>query len=65
MGDRKRAREVAEEDGAGLQRRDEDRVLVAVDLRQLSTQLDDAAADLVARQVDLPDRVAVGRETRG
>jgi hypothetical protein len=65
VGDGERAREVAEEDGARLQRRDEERLAVAVRERQLRAELGDAAPDLVPRQVDLPDRVAVRREPRG
>jgi hypothetical protein len=60
--DGQRPREVGEEDGTRLQRRDEERLPPRVRLRQLLTELGDAAADLAARQVDLPDRVAVGGE---
>ncbi|HUQ21883.1 MAG TPA: hypothetical protein VM049_02615 [Gaiellaceae bacterium] len=62
---RQGAREVCEEDRAGLQRRDEQRLAVPVRLRQLVAELNDPPADLVAGQVDLPDGVAVGRETAG
>jgi hypothetical protein len=60
-----RPREVGEEDGARLQRRDEQRLAAGVRLREVGAELCDAAADLLARQVDLPDRVAVGGEAAG
>ena len=65
MGDRERARQVGEEDGARLERRDEERLEARVRLGELDAELGDAAADVAARQVDLPDRVAVGREPAG
>jgi hypothetical protein len=63
--DRQRAREVGEEDGTRLERRDEQRLAARVGLRQLGAELDDTAADVLAGQVDLPDRVAVGLEGGG
>ena len=63
--DRQRTREVGEEDGAGLQRRDEQRLAARVRRGQLGAELADAAPDLVAGQVDLPDRVTVGLEQAG
>jgi hypothetical protein len=62
MRDRQRPREVGEEDGAGLERRDEQRLAAGVRLCQLRAELADPAPDLVAGQVDLPDRVSIGRE---
>ncbi len=63
--DRQRAGEVGEEDGARLERRDEQRLTPGVRGGQLAAELGDPAADLVAGQVDLPNRVAVGREEAG
>ena len=65
MRDRQGAGEVGEEDGAGLERRDEQRLAARVGGGELGAELADAARDLVAGQVDLPDRVAVGREQAG
>jgi hypothetical protein len=59
MGDRERAREVGEEQRARLERRDENRLAAGIGLRELPAELRDAAADLAAGQVDLPDRVPV------
>jgi hypothetical protein len=53
--DLERAREVGQEDEARLQRRDEDRVDVDVVTCDLRRELPDAAADLLAREVDLAD----------
>ena len=63
--DRQGAREIGEKDGAGLERRDEQRLAAGIRLGQLGAELVDAAADLVAGQIDLPDGVAVGREATG
>ncbi len=65
MRDRQRPREVGEEDDARLQRRDEQRLAADVGRSKVDAELRDAASDLVARQIDLPDRVAVGREAPG
>jgi hypothetical protein len=62
---RQGTREIGQEDGARLQRRDEERLPAAIGLRQVGTELGDAAADLLTGQVDLPDRVPVGREAGG
>jgi hypothetical protein len=59
--DRKRAREVDEEDDAGLERGDEQRVPALVDERELPAELTDALCDLLAREIDLADRVGCGR----
>jgi hypothetical protein len=48
-----RSREVGEEDEAGLQRGDEQRILVAIVARDLGPEFRDAAADLCAREIDL------------
>jgi hypothetical protein len=53
--DLERAREVGQEDEARLQRRDQDGVGVRVVERDLGRQLANAAADLLAREVDLAD----------
>ena len=63
--DRQRSREIGEEDGARLERRDQQRLAAGVGLGQLGAQLADAAADLVTGQVDLPDGVTVGCERAG
>jgi len=63
--DRQRPREVGEEDDARLQRRNEQRLAADVGRSKVDAELRDAASDLVARQIDLPDRVAVGREAPG
>ena len=65
MRDRQGTGQVGEEDGAGLERRDEQRLTIRVGGSQLGSELDDASTDLLAGQVDLPDRVAVGREQAG
>jgi hypothetical protein len=65
VGNRQRAREVGEEDGARLERCDEQRLALGIGGCELLTELDDAAGDLLPGQVDLPDRVAVGREETG
>ena len=62
MRDRQGAGEVGEEDGAGLERRDEQRLAAGVGVRELDAELPDPVLDLAAGQVDLPDRMAVGRE---
>jgi hypothetical protein len=49
------AREVGQEDEARLQRRDKDRIEVDVVTCDLRRELPDAAADLLAREVDLAD----------
>ena len=53
--DRQRAGEIREEDGAGLERRDEQRVAALVGGRDLATELRDATRNLLAREVDLPN----------
>jgi len=63
--DRQGAREVGEEDGARLERRDEQRLEARVRIGELNAELVDPALDLVTGQVDLPDRVAVGSEQAG
>ena len=63
--DRQGAGEIGEKDGAGLERRDEQRLAARVRVGQLGAELADPAPDLVARQIDLPDGVAVGREPAG
>jgi len=63
--DREGAREVGEEHGARLERRDEQRLEACVRLSELDAELVDPALDLLTGQVDLPDRVAVGSEQAG
>jgi hypothetical protein len=62
---RQRAREVGEEDGARLQRCDEQRLAAGVGVGELAAELRDAALDLAACEIDVPDRVAVGGEASG
>jgi len=53
--DRRRAREIGEEDKAGLERRDEQRLEAVVVGRDLRSELRDAALDLLVAEVDLAD----------
>jgi hypothetical protein len=53
MDDVDRAREIGQEDDAGLQRRDEQRLTPLVVSRDLPAQLPDAPLQLLAREVDL------------
>jgi hypothetical protein len=62
--DRQGAGEVGQEDGARLERRDEQRLAARIGLGKLGAELRDPAADLVAGEVDIPDRVS-GRRERG
>jgi hypothetical protein len=62
VGHGQRAREVGEEDGARLERRDEQRFAARVGLCQLLPELGNPAADLLAGQVDVPDGVSVCRQ---
>jgi hypothetical protein len=63
--DRQRTGEVGQEHHARLQRRDEEGVAARECLRELRAQFADATVDLLSGQVDLPDRVALGRELPG
>jgi hypothetical protein len=63
--DRQGPREVGEEDGARLQRRDEERLAAGVRLGELRPELGDAPPDLRAGEVDLPDRMTVRDELGG
>jgi hypothetical protein len=65
VGDRERPRQVGEEDDARLQRRHQQRVFPGVGGRELGPELPDATLDLLAGEVDLPDRVSVRRELAG
>jgi hypothetical protein len=58
MRDRNRTREVGDEDEARLQRRDEQRLQAVVVADDLAPELADACRQLLAREVDLADRVA-------
>ena len=62
MRDRQGAREVGQEDGARLEWRDEQRLSARIGFGELRAELGDAAADLRAGQIDVPDGVSVGRE---
>jgi hypothetical protein len=60
-----RARQVGQEDDARLQGGDQQRVPARVPMRELGAELLDPARDLVAGEIDLPDRVPGGRELAG
>ena len=60
MEDRQRARQVGEEDDAGLERRDEQRLEPVVFACQLCPDLPDARADLGSAEVDLADPAVCG-----
>ena len=62
MRDRQGAGEVAEEDGARLERRDQEWLAARIRLGELRAELGDAAADLGAGQVDIPDGMSIRRE---
>jgi len=55
--DRKRAREVGEEEDARLQRGDENRLAALVVAGDLDAELRDACLDLTGREVDLTERL--------
>jgi hypothetical protein len=63
--DGQRAREIGQEDDARLQRRHEERLPSGERGGELLAELRDAAGDLLPRQVDLPDRMAVRRKLTG
>jgi hypothetical protein len=60
--DPQRPREIGQEDGARLERRDEQRLEAGVGLGELLAELGDPPADLLAAQVDIPDGVSVRRQ---
>jgi hypothetical protein len=62
VGNRKGSREIGQEDGARLQRRDEQRLAPCVRFGELCAELGDAATDLRTGQVDVPDGVSVCRQ---
>jgi hypothetical protein len=62
MRDGQRAREVGQEDGARLERRDEQRLAPCIRSGELSAELGDAATDLRTGQVDVPDGMSVCRQ---
>jgi hypothetical protein len=62
MRDRQGAREVGEEDGTRLERRDQQWLASCVRRGKLGAELGDAPTDLGARQVDIPDGMSVRRE---
>jgi hypothetical protein len=55
MGNPDRAREIRDEDEAGLQRRDEQRFESVVVARDVAAELADACLQLLAREVDLAE----------
>jgi hypothetical protein len=65
MRDRQGAGEVGEEDGARLQRRDEQRLAACIRIGELCAELADAATDLRTGQVDIPDGVSFRCQGRG
>jgi hypothetical protein len=60
--DRNRAREVGDEDEAGLQRRDEQGLAAAVIGRELGPELGDASPDLTRAEVDVSDALVRAQE---
>ena len=56
MQDRQRTREICQEDGARLERRDEERLEGLEVRREEPAELCDTGRDLLAGEVDLPDR---------
>ena len=57
------ARQVRDEDEAGLQRADEERLAAGVVAGDLLAELRDAGRDLLGGEIDLPDRIDVeGRQ---
>jgi hypothetical protein len=58
--DRQRPRQVGEENDAGLQRRDEQRLELLVIAGDLSAQLRYPGGDLAGRQVDVADGRVLG-----
>lgn len=58
MGDRERSREVGQEDGARLERRNEQRIASCIRLGDLLAELADPSTDLRTGQVDIPDGVS-------
>jgi hypothetical protein len=62
MRDRESAREIGQEDGARLERCDQQRLSARIGLGDLRAELGDAAADLLAGQVDIPDGVSLRRQ---
>jgi hypothetical protein len=60
--DPRRARELADERDAGLQRADEERLVAGVVARELGTDLADAGADLVGVEEDLTDALVACRQ---
>jgi hypothetical protein len=59
VGDLQGTREVGQEDGTRLERRDEQRLASCVRLGELGAELDDPPTDLRTGQVDVPDGVSV------
>ena len=59
MNDRSRPREVGQEDEAGLQQPDENRLATGVVLGDLPAELGYPGSDLLCREVDRADAVAV------
>jgi hypothetical protein len=59
------AREVGEEDEAGLQAADQDRLAAGVVVADLLAELCDPGRDLVGGEVDLADPPVGGRRWRG
>ncbi len=59
MLDRQRPREVGEEDHARLERRHQHGIPAGVRLRELGAEFADPLGDLLSREIDGPDRVAL------
>jgi hypothetical protein len=63
--DRQGTREVGQEDGARLQRRDEQRLAACIRIGEVCAELGDAATNLRTGQVDIPDGVSFRCQGRG
>jgi hypothetical protein len=62
VGDEEGSREVGQEDGARLERRDEQRLAFCIRVGELCAELADPATDLRTGQVDVPDGVSIRRQ---
>jgi hypothetical protein len=61
--DRQGAREIGQEDGARLERRDEQRFASRIRVGELGAELDDPLPDLRTGQIDVPDGVSIRRQS--
>ena len=59
MGDRQGARELGQEDGARLERRDEQLLASGIRVGELGAKLGNPAADLRTGEIDVPDGMSL------